>query len=173
MRVKMFAASSVALIALAAISSSAAAIQADRYSGFECEGYEWPADLSYGQSFICPVLNWFPGGLADVNKVLVQMTLPDPPSAYACGGAPAAKACVIYAGHNSGTYGSGCSLASSTFTRTVAGANAVEISGSFLDTWHSGYPLGAGYLSISMGGLDHVGCSPGIPTLRGYTVESD
>ncbi|WP_437804455.1 hypothetical protein [Sorangium sp. So ce693] len=172
MRMKTFTASSVALVAFAAISNNAAALQVDRYSGFECEGYVWPPDPYYDQTYTCPVLNWFPGGLADVNRVLVNLTIAHLPSEYACA-PPTAKACVIYASHNSSTYGSTCSLETTSWTRSSAGANAIELSSSSLGAWHSGYPLGAGYLFIRMGGSDGENCGPTPAVLRGYTVESD
>ncbi|WP_437974015.1 hypothetical protein WMF11_36285 [Sorangium sp. So ce295] len=173
MRVNHFAASSVALVAVAAISNSAAAIQADRYSGFECYGYDWGPDPAIQQLYHCPVLNWFPGGLADVDKVYVQMSLPHPPSQYSCGGEPFAKVCVIYASHTGATYGSVCTIGASLWTRTVAGANAIELMGGWLDSWHTTYPSGAGYLLINGGGKNSDGCFNEPAVLRGYRVESD
>ncbi|WP_437748154.1 hypothetical protein WME73_39310 [Sorangium sp. So ce302] len=174
MRVKMFGTSSIVLVALATISSNTAAFQADRYSGFECEGYVWPPEQYtwYGQTYTCPVLNWFPDGLADVSRVFVNLTMAYPASWYDCS-PPSAKACVIYAARNSNTYGSACSLEATSLTRQDAGANAIQILSTHLTAWHSNYPLGAGYLFITVGGADGDICTATPAVLRGYTVESD
>ncbi|WP_437568516.1 hypothetical protein [Sorangium sp. So ce542] len=185
MNVKKTSTSIVTAAAIAVASSNAAAVvNTDRYSGFECEGnngrYNWGPGTNE-DTFYCPVLNWFPGGLADVTDVYVQMTVPHSESGYYCGDyyyGPSAKACVIYSSISSTAYGSACGLEQETLGGNTPGAAYLRLNDqsgtNYLDTWHNNHPLGAAYIVINEGGLTIGGsCGGSAATFRGYTVLSD
>jgi hypothetical protein len=127
-----------AIAATTSIATVATAYEYDRYSGFECYGYNW-APGTDAEAFNCPIVNRSPNGLADVARVDILFTVPHSTDDFMCYREwddttydlrPRAKACSIYAAHGTyGAYGSNCGNDRVIENSTSGGTISIDLDG--------------------------------------------